>query len=278
MATALPFFLVLTILLLNRKGRPMPSKRDFAGMAVLGLFGYYLASVLDFHGMVYVTAGMERLLLYLYPSFLVLIRSVVEKTLPKPIEVVALIIAYTGAAFVYHEEHQGASANVLLGSFLILGSALSFAFYLYFSQSYAQKYGSMLFASYSTTVSCVAILIHALLRPGNGGMELTGYVIFLCVVTGLICTVASTYLMHLAISMIGSAKFGIMGTSGIISPLILGIVFFADPLSLNRTIGICLVLSAVLLLGWKKKEKARARNSLDLTLPPVTPSIRRKTI
>jgi drug/metabolite transporter (DMT)-like permease len=256
MATALPFFAVLTVYLLRRGPAERPSTRDFVGMSLLGLTGYYVSSVLDFHGIVYLTSSMERLLLYLYPTFLVILRSVMERSLPRPVEVISLALAYAGIALVYHEEQQLASTNALRGSLLVLGSAACYATYLYFSSRYIDKLGSRLFASYSTAVSCVAILIHAAV-VGGGGAPLTFRIIGLCMAVGIFCTVLPTYAIHQAIALIGSSKVGMLGVSGIVFPLVIGALLFREPLTPARLGGVALVLASVALLAWKREPGSR---------------------
>lgn len=251
MATALPFFAGILLWVLAKRAGPRPKGGDYFGMTLLGLVGYYLASVLDFHGITYLTSSMERLLLYLYPSFLVLIRSSLERSLPSRREVMALLLAYTGLGLVYYDEQQFTSSNVLLGSALVLGSSLCYAGYLYFSGRYVEKFGSRLFASYSTTVSCLAIMLHSLLVQGEGGSDLSLRLLVICLVIGIFCTVVPTMVLHHAVSLIGSAKVGILGTTGIFAPFILGILLFGEPLTATRVAGTSLILASVIWLSRK---------------------------
>jgi len=253
MATALPFFAVLTFLLLRGRDMERPGWRDLGGMTLLGLIGYYLASILDFHGMVYLSAGMERLLLYLYPTFLVILRSLLEHTLPRKYEVLSLALAYAGVALVYHEERQIAGGELFKGAVLVVGAALCFAIYLYSSSHYIKRFGSRFFASWSSSVSCGAMLLTGI-GTGALGSDAGAWsptIILLAVATGIFCTVLPTYAMHHAIALVGSAKVGVLGTTGIIFPLFLGAVLFGEPLSPLRLGGVGLVLAAVLVLNGK---------------------------
>ncbi|MEX0321430.1 MAG: DMT family transporter [Puniceicoccaceae bacterium] len=252
MGVALPLFAVLTFLILKKRSGEKPSLRDFMGMAGLGMIGYYLSSVLDFHGIQYITAGLERLLLYLYPSFLVLIRSIATRSFPRSMEVFALLLAYTGAALVYADENGGPSSAPLIGSLLVLGAAFCFAFYLYSSTHYIERFGSRLFACFSTSVSCIAILVHGAIVADKSPFEAPASAIAVCAAMGLFCTFLPTMVMHQAIALIGSAKVGILGTSGILCPLILGILLFNEPISTYRLAGILLVLVSVVTLTIKK--------------------------
>lgn len=247
MATALPFF-AITCLLVLRAMKARPRWRDFAGMTALGFIGYYLSSLLDFHGMAYISAGMERLILYLYPTFIVIIRGIMERKAPTRLEILSLILAYIGTGFVYHDEHRIAGSHALRGGLMVLGSAFCFANYLYFSGNYIRKFGSRLFASYSSSVSCAAIVVHALIVGAGEGRELSQGIIGIGLALGIFCTVLPTFAMHQAISMIGSSRVGILGTTGIIFPLFLGVALFAEPLTLFRILGTIFVLLAVLCL------------------------------
>jgi drug/metabolite transporter (DMT)-like permease len=252
MAVALPLFLVLTVYVLRKREGEQPQLSDYLGMAGLGMIGYYLSSVLDFHGIQYITAGMERLLLYLYPSFLVVIRCIGTRTRPGLNELVALFLAYAGAALVYMDENGGTSKEPLIGSILVLGAALCFAIYMYFSARYIERFGSRFFASFSTSVSCVAILVHGALVAERSLLEAPPAAIAICLAMGIVCTFFSTLAMHQAIAMIGSTRVGILGTSGILCPLILGILLFNEPITLNRIVGTILILVSVVSLTLKK--------------------------
>lgn len=252
MATALPFFAGLFLHLMLTRGNPRPRVRDYGGMTLLGLVGYYMASLLDFHGMQYVTAGMERLLLYLYPTFIILIRSAVERTVPSRQEWLVLLLAYAGTALVYHDERQLAAPEAFRGVVLVIASALCFATYLYFSSDYIQKFGSRLFASYSTGISCIAIMVHALLVEPMLVREIGTPVLMTGLALGFFCTVLPAFAMHQAIAMIGSTRVGMLGTTGIFAPLVLGVLLFSEPLTVNRLTGTALVLGAVLILGRKR--------------------------
>jgi drug/metabolite transporter (DMT)-like permease len=257
MAAALPFFLGITVYLLWKYPERRPTSSDYLGMAGLGMIGYYLSSLLDFHGIQHISAGMERLLLYLYPSFLVLLRSASTQSLPSQKEVLSLFLAYMGAGLVYYDEQQLDSANLFGGSLLVIGAALSFAIYLFFSAGYIKKYGSRLFASFSTTISCFAILLHGAILPGDISEGQTSLILVVGISMGLLCTVLPTFAMHQAISMIGSTKVGMLGTTGLLCPLVLGIVLFGEPLTITRIVGAILVLLSVISLSRSSKNEVK---------------------
>ena len=251
MAAALPFFAAIALNELWRGKGQRPTSRDYLGMSCLGLVGYYLASTLDFHGIAYLTSSMERLLLYLYPSFVVVIRSLVQRTRPTGRELAALGLAYLGLAMVYWDEHLTRSGDVLLGAALVLGSSLSFAIYLYFSSHYVKKVGSRFFASYSTRISFLAIILHSLLAGGEGAVPLNPGLILIGLAIAIFCTVLPTLAMHKAVSLVGSARVAILGTSGIVAPMVVGTLLFAEPLTPLRLLGTALILASVVLLGRK---------------------------
>lgn len=253
MLAALPLFAFLTFTLLRGSKGRKPSWIDLLGMAGLGMIGYYLSSVLDFHGIQYISAGMERLLLYLYPSFLVLIRCLGERKKPGATEIASLILAYSGTVLVYLDEVSVKGSAPIRGSLLVLGAAFCFALYLYLSTHYIEQFGSRLFASYSTSVSCIAIIIHGAVVAERGLYALPLTAIWVCFAIGILCTFLATLAMHHAIEMIGSAKVGIIGTSGLLCPLVLGILLFNEPITINRVAGMVLVLVSVVALTLKRK-------------------------
>jgi len=252
MAAALPFFAAVSVYLLWKYPEKRPSKEEWSAIIMLGLVGYYLSSLLDFNGIQYLSAGLERLLLYLYPTFLVLIRSVATKTFPTKRELIALGLAYAGTAFVYCEEQLQYDTQVLKGAVLVTGAAFTFAIYLYFSHRYIRRFGSPLFASVSTMVSCIAILMHG---TAGGAMDvsyLSPSVIVSCLALGVFCTVIPTFGMHRAIALIGSDKVGILGTTGLLAPFVLGAFVFDEKITLVKLLGAGLILVSVIVLSETK--------------------------
>ena len=249
MAVALPFFAGVAVYLLLQNSRLRPSWRDFAGMTGLGLLGYYTSSLLDFHGMVYLTSSMERLILYLYPTFLLFIRLGFEGKRPSRTEWGALTLAYVGAGLFYLDEVQQVSSRAWIGALLVSGSALCYAFYLYGSVGYIRKLGSRFYASFSSAISCVAMVLHLLLFEGVKGVPSESSILWIGLCLGLLCTVIPTFLLHYSIAVIGAVKVGMLGATGILGPFALGVVFFSEPLNLTRILGSALVVGAVLILG-----------------------------
>ncbi len=249
MAAALPVFALVTAFLIWKYPQKRPGKADLLAIVVLGLVGYYLSSLLDFHGIQYLSAGLERLLLYLYPTFLVLIRSIATKSIPSKREIIALGLAYAGTALVYFEEQLQYDTQVLKGVLLVISAAFSFAVYLYFSHGYIRRFGSPLFASISSLVSCVAILVHATISRSMDVSVLSPVVISSCLALGIFCTVIPTFSMHFAIAKIGSAKVGMLGTTGLLAPFVLGAVYFGEEITLIKVFGAALILVSVLVLS-----------------------------
>lgn len=203
-------------------------------------------------GLQYISAGLERLILFLYPTFVVLLSLVFQKRAINRVEVIALLLSYLGIAFVFLENMSGDSSQVLKGSLLILASALSFAFFIMGSGVMVKRIGSTKFTAYSMTISCLVTLTHYVITHDFSLPDLPRQVYFLALMLALISTVIPAFLMNAGIKKVGASKAAIISSIGPVSTLVLAYFFLSEEITYVQLFGTALVISGVYLVGRTK--------------------------
>ena len=245
MLFALPFFLLVAVWHNKKSPAQALDKKQWLMIAVLGFIGYYLASYLDFIGLQYISAGLERVILFLYPTFVVLFSAVVHK---KPITArvcVALGLSYAGMILVFVEHLSVASSGVLFGSGLVLASAVIFACFTMGSGVMVLKIGSARFTAYTMTVASIATLVHFAFRHG---VALTGFpadVYLLALIMAVFSTVLPAFLMNAGIRRIGAGSASIISTTGPIATLVLAYMILDEAITMLQLAGTFFVLAGV---------------------------------
>lgn len=253
MAMALPFFAAVAWWS-SRGGQAVAIARtDWASIALLGIVGYYLASLFDFLGLQYITAALERLVLFLYPTFVVLISASLYGRAIAGRDVAALALSYTGIALVFANDLATGQRNVLLGTFWVALSALAYAIYLIGNGRMVRKMGSVLFASLASIVSCAAVLMHFLVtRETHLLWTQPAPVYGLTFLMAIVSTVLPVILMSVGIRLIGSSHASMLGTVGPVSTIFLGFVFLDEPVTAIQLAGAALVMAGVLAISLAK--------------------------
>jgi len=251
MLLALPFFLLLGWWSERQtfaRDNPL-SKRDVMGIVALGFVGYYLSSYLDFLGLQYITASLERLILYLNPTLVVLLGWLLFKKPIQPIRMLAMGVSYSGVLLVFAHELSFAGTDVVLGSSLVFASALTYAVYLIYSGQLVQRVGAMRLVGWATSVACVCCIVQFLvLRPLSAAVVPTE-VLWLAALNALACTVAPVLMVMMAIERIGAALTAQTGMIGPMATIALGVVLLDEPLNLWIGLGTLLVLSGVYIVS-----------------------------
>ena len=251
MLFALPFFIAMGLWAERQAvARENPlTRRDVLSIVGLGFVGYYLSSYLDFLGLQYITASLERLILYLNPTLVVLLGWVLYKKPIQPIRMLAMAVSYSGVLLVFAHELSLSGANVALGSALILGSAITYAVYLIFSGQLVQRMGSLRLVGWATSVACVCCIVQfVLLRPLSAAV-VPVEVLWLAVLNALACTVAPVLMVMMAIERIGAALTAQTGMIGPMATITLGVWVLGEPLNVWIGVGTLLVLSGVFIVS-----------------------------
>jgi drug/metabolite transporter (DMT)-like permease len=251
MLFALPFFIAMGLWAERQviaRDNPL-TRRDVIDIVGLGFVGYYLSSYLDFLGLQYITASLERLILYLNPTLVVLLGWAVYKKPIQPIRMLAMAISYSGVMLVFSHELSLAGPNVALGSTLVLGSAVSYAVYLLYSGQLVQRIGSLRLVGWATSVACVCCIAQfVVLRPLSAAV-VPVEVVWLGVLNAVACTVAPVLMVMMAIERIGAALTAQTGMIGPMSTIALGVLLLDEPLNVWIGAGTLLVLGGVFIVS-----------------------------
>lgn len=267
MLLSLPFYLLVAFWGSRQEGNVKMSRRQWIWVIGLGLLGYYLSSFFDFVGLQYISAGLERLILFLYPSFSVLINSVAFRQRISKAQYWALGLTYTGIGIAYFGELKidTGNPNFYWGSFLVFLCAVTYAFYLSGTGKMVPLLGAAKFTTYSMLAATIAVLSHFFLREaigaqpalpvGAGSGMLWGYGVALA----LIATVIPSFMLSAGMKRIGANNAAIVTSVGPVSTILQAHFFLGDPIFAEQVIGTALVIVGVLLIGWKgQKQEAAA--------------------
>ena len=249
-----PFFVAMAWWA-GRRGGPI-ARRDLLAILWLGFLGYYLASLLDFMGLRYVTASLERLILYLYPTMVVLLSALF---LGKPVTrraVGALVLSYAGIALVFrHDAAVGDSAATLVGGGLVFASALCYAVYLVSAGGVIGRIGSMRFTALAMLASTLFVLAHFAIARPLAALDVPASIHGLSIAMAIAATVLPTWLVAEAIRRLGANGTSLVGSLGPVFTIALGYWILGEPVHWIQLAGAALVLAGVTLVTLR----ARAR-------------------
>ena len=251
MLFALPLFLALawwaTYRQQARRADPL-SRRDWLGILGLGFTGYYLASFLDFWGLAYISASLERLILYLNPTIVLVLGWVLYHRRITATQALAMAVSYAGVLLVFGHETDLSGPNAALGAALVFGSAISYAVYLVYSGEMVKRLGSLRLVGLATTVACVLCLLQfVLLRPLSAAI-VAPEVIWLSVLNATLCTFAPVLMVMMAIERIGAGLASQTGMIGPMSTIAMGVWLLDEPFNGWIVAGTALVVTGVYLV------------------------------
>jgi drug/metabolite transporter (DMT)-like permease len=249
MLYALPFFVLMAAWSHWRQPLAL-SRGDLGSLAVLGFFGYYVSSYADFQGLKYISAGLERVVLYTYPTMLVVFTAVLTRRSPSPRILAALALTYAGIALVVLHDWRVGGSNLPLGVGLVLISALSFAIYFYRSGPLLQRLGATRVTAYATGIACLLVLGQfAIMRPVGSIVRQPWPVQWSAIGLALGCTVIPIWLNSLAVKRLGASRVAVIATTGPVFTLLLAWLLLAEPLTLAMLFGAALVIAGVSLVS-----------------------------
>jgi drug/metabolite transporter (DMT)-like permease len=255
MLFALPFFLISALFSSTQTGNKKFTLRQWMQIAVIGCLGYYVSSLLDFLGLQYVSAGIERLILFIYPTMVLLISAVIFKVKISLSQWMAVAITYLGLllAFLGEVNFEGThSRDFYLGAFLIFGCAITYALYIVGSGRIIPQVGAAKFNSYAMSFACLGVFLHYWFTSDQSLFEVstTAYVYSACM--ALLSTVIPSYLVTEGIKRIGSGNAAIVGSIGPVSTIIQANIFLYEPILALQIAGTILILVGVLVISRKK--------------------------
>jgi drug/metabolite transporter (DMT)-like permease len=248
MMLALPLFLALSWW--AGRGRPALTARDWRVVAGLGFSGYYLASFLDFAGLAYITASLERLILYLTPTIVLALGALLFGHRVTRRQALALVVSYLGVALVFGREVTLEGRDVLLGSALVLGGTVSYAVYLVYSGAEVKRLGALRLTGLATSVACVlCIAQYLLLRAPAALAEVPPAVWWLSLLNATACTFAPVLMVMMAIERVGAAVTSQVGMIGPLATIAMGVWLLGEPFTRWLVAGTVLVLVGIWMLA-----------------------------
>ncbi len=251
MVLSLPFFLTVGWWL--RRQEPRLSAADWAKIAGLGLIGYYLASFLDFLGLQYIGAGVGRLILFLYPTLVLLLSFFFLGKKPTGRELTALIVTYAGIALVLSSQAAGVQGKLfLLGAALVFGSALFYAIYLVAGSQLIRRVGSMRFTAYSMAIATLPAVAQFFALEPLSALHLPGSVWAYAIILATVSTVFPLFLQAEALRRIGPSEFALIGALGPVSVAITSAIGLDEPFTWVQAVGGLLVIAGVLVVSLKR--------------------------
>lgn len=267
MASALPFFIIIALL---SKSAVKPTHQDWGLLLIAGFIGYYLASILDFVGLMYISASLERIILFLYPTLTVLATAAIYKKKIEPRTWLAIVLSYGGTVIVVIGEgwHALVSNNVLLGSSLVFAGAVAYALYLVMTPTLIRRFGSWRFTGLAMSVACICAILHYLIvnpSPVIHLQQLPSGVIWYGLALGIFSTVLPATLLMQGIARIGSSQAALISAGGPILTLLLAVAFLGEQLNFIQWMGCALNMFGVLMitLSPKKPEPPATAPSME---------------
>ena len=250
MLFALPMFLLMAWWAERQpaaRAQPL-NRQDVLGVLGLGFLGYYLSSYLDFLGLQYVSAGLERLILYLNPTLVLVLGWLIYRR-PLPWHrFLAMAVSYSGVLLVFGHEVAWAGDQVALGALLVFLSAVTYALYLIYSGELVKRLGAMRLVGWASTIACVCCIAQFLvLRPWQAAWVPTP-VLWLSLLNALACTVTPVWLVMMAIERIGPGLTAQTGMIGPMATIVMGVWILDEPLNAWIGAGTLLVLGGVFMV------------------------------
>ncbi|MEZ7848843.1 MAG: DMT family transporter [Polaromonas sp.] len=243
MLFALPIFLIMAWW--ASRGKPPLTRKDWLGVVGLGFTGYYLSSFLDFAGLQYISASLERLILYLNPTLVLLLSWLFYRQRISLRQLLGMAISYAGVVLVFGHEITAQGSHAAWGALLVFLSASTYALYLVYSGEMVRRLGAIRLVGLASTVACLCcILQFVLLRPLT--LEhVAPEVMWLSLINATVCTVVPVLLVMMAIERIGASMTAQTGMVGPISTILMGVVILGEPFTVWVAAGTVLVLVGI---------------------------------
>lgn len=273
MLMALPLFWGIYWWECSRKAMDPLTWHDRIKLFGLGFLGYFLSSYLDFLGLQYISVGLERIVLYLTPTFVLLISYVALKKSISRMQWYALIIGYLGVFIVFIQDVSSTGVNAYLGMALVLGSACTYAIYMIGAGEMVRRIGSVRLVVYASTASAALSLTQALLHDPRAVIEQLPQIYWLSLLNASLCTVIPMILIMMAINRIGSPLVAQAGILGPVSTIFLGWGMLSEPITWTQIGGMILVTGAMWLLVQNNATKKLLEPEIDASakkhIPPA---------
>lgn len=253
---SLPFYILILFIIRKKRSTLGIKTKDYLWLLAFGFVGYYLASYFDFLGLNYIKAGLERIILFVYPTIVVFLSWLFFREKITKVQTIAIVITYIGVVVTFWNELEIVGNEAFVGGFLVLLSAITYASYLVGSGWLIPKFGVLRFTCYAMIVSTFCILIHYTL---SGDWDLFNYplpVYGYGLAMAIFATLIPSFLVSASIKRLGASNFSILGSLGPVSTILLAYVFLAEKLTYWQLLGMLIVIFGVTYLSLNRKRKA----------------------
>jgi drug/metabolite transporter (DMT)-like permease len=255
MIFSMPFFVVIGLMTGRGPGNRALTRHDHAALIGLGLLGYYFSSYMDFIGLEYISAALERLILYLYPTFTVLLSALLYRKKITGRMVLALAVCYSGVALVFGHDLAGSgmSRAVWVGAGFVAVSAMTYGLYLVTGTEVIGRVGPTRFTAYAMTVSSLACIAQFFILNPVARLKLPPQIYGYGALLGIVSTVLPTFLIAAALKRIGANQVSLVGAVGPVSTIALGALILGEHVNAWQVAGALLVIAGVLMITIKPK-------------------------
>lgn len=250
MLFALPIFALMAWW--ASRGRQALTRKDWLGVCGLGFTGYYLSSMLDFAGLVYVSASLERLILYLNPTIVAVLGLILYQRKVTLRQIMGTAVSYAGVVLVFGHELSVQGSHTAWGALLVFLSAITYSVYLVYSGELVRRLGALRLVGLATSVACVCCLLQfAILRPLSAAI-VAPEVIWLSVINATLCTAVPVLMVMMGVERIGASLAAQTGMVGPLSTIAMGTVFLGEPFTPLVAAGTLLVLTGIFVVTRKQ--------------------------
>jgi len=253
MLFSFPIYVAVATIYRNKKEDVVLVRNDYLWVGFFGFVGYYLSSYFDFVGLVYIKASLERIILFLYPTIVILFNKLFLKQPVTKSQVYAIVLTYLGIIIAFWNEVAISGSDTYLGGFFILLCAITYAAYLSGSGWLIPKFGVIKFTAYAMIVSCICVFIHYGITNETNLLNYPWQVYVLGFLIAIFATVIPSFLVSASIKLISSSNFAVIAAVGPISTIILAAIFLNERLTLLQLLGALVVIIGITIVSLKRK-------------------------
>ena len=244
---------------LRKQGAVKLTRMHYIAAMSIGLVGYYVASVLDFTGLHFVTAQLERLILFTYPLMVIILGAMFFHKRIRPRSILYMLIAYGGIVLIFARGEIATGEHVVLGAALVFGAALSFAIFQLLAGERVNILGSILFTCLAMSSASIAILVHfmvqSILHHSFGRLVSQSTDVYLLgIAIAIISTLIPSFLYNLALGRIGAEKVSVIAMVSPLVTIVLAVSILDEPFGWVDAIGTALIIFGIGLFTWSERK------------------------
>jgi drug/metabolite transporter (DMT)-like permease len=252
---SLPFYLGIWFYHKREWSSKSLNRKEWIGTIGIGICGYYLASYFDFKGLTFITASLERLILFTYPTIVLLLSRVFLKKKISVIQIISILITYAGIVIIFMDRNgitSGTTDELFFGTVFVGLSAFFYASYMVISSAVVSGLGSIRLTTYSMIISCLCVSIHFFLTTNTDLFSFQPEVYLYSIAMALFATVIPSFMIVEGIKRMGAPNVSIIGTIGPVSTILLSIIFLGEMLTLIQFGGALVIISGVAIISWSR--------------------------